>query len=165
MFLKIWYLKQNLWAALQILCRSLEGRNVRETYSPSGKCIRLLLAYNIFIICSTYLFTHSMGSFVCYKPLLPCKQGPGALIFIMHGVALSHILNLAVFNVSRLSKHPLGGFITNISICLRRILTEFTFRNFVINLRTLFEMFVIYWSGYLRYSARVGGHISVWEYN
>jgi hypothetical protein len=58
-------------------------------------------------ICSTYLFTYSKDLFL-YKPCLSCKQGSGALIFIMHGIALLYFMNLAVFNVSRLSTHPLG---------------------------------------------------------
>jgi len=50
-----------------------------------------------------------MDSFVLYKTLLSCKQESAALIFIKHGVALSYILNLAVFNISRHSTHPLGN--------------------------------------------------------
>ena len=47
----------------------------------------------VFFICSMYLFTHSMGSFLLYKTLLSCKQESGAMIFIKHGVALSYNLN------------------------------------------------------------------------
>ena len=105
-----------------------------------------------------YSFTHSMGSFIWYKPWLSCKKGPGALIFIMHGVALSHFLILVVLNVSQLPTQLLGDvLLTDISICLCRILTEFTLRNFVMKLGILFEMFVIYWSGSLRHSAKGGG--------
>jgi len=54
--------------------------------------------------------------------------------------------------------HPLGNVLLLIfPIYLCRILTEFTLRNFIMNPRTLFEMSVIYWSGYLRHSARGGG--------
>ena len=63
----------------------------------------------------------------------------------MHGVALSRFLILVVLNVSQLPTQLLGDvLLTDISICLCRILTEFTLRNFVMKLGILFEMFVIY---------------------
>jgi len=58
MLLEVWYLKQNLGAALQILCRSLKGRNVRETYSPTGKCFKVTLGLQYFLYIQ-YVFVYA----------------------------------------------------------------------------------------------------------
>jgi len=63
MLLEVWYLKQNLGAANQILCRNLKGRNVRETYSPSVKYFKVTFGLQYFLYLK-YVFVYAQYGLV-----------------------------------------------------------------------------------------------------
>jgi len=64
MLLEFWYLKQNLGVALQTFCRSLKGRNVHETYFPSGKCFKVTFGLQYFLYLQ-YVFVYAQYGLVC----------------------------------------------------------------------------------------------------